>query len=334
MADPTDPHDSSPTLSDVLGAVVTSLARARVQADLATVEVAQLYQQHELLRVMPVPRLRINRVEVSLPVVVTGVHRAVPSAVADPDDAAKALLADVGHGLTQLRKTVGQLDDLLADTALLTPDSAAHRILTELRALLADMHAAFERSLAADYRRFAFEPRFSAALRRVLELNRQISDPTAVSGLELQDTVQTAIRSVLTQRIAVHRKSVRGSSPPRFQFAVEQPYSILLGEMEPPALTDGGDGTATPEYAVAMYEQAVRALPDLVEYVARKARVRVFTRAYQPPEVEVAAHTAEVKNLGSPGTITRINVTLSEEGLEWVAEASTDGGSTWKLVTE
>jgi hypothetical protein len=43
------------TLTDVLGALVTSVSHARVQADLSSIDVARMYHEHELLRGMPVP---------------------------------------------------------------------------------------------------------------------------------------------------------------------------------------------------------------------------------------------------------------------------------------
>lgn len=61
-----------PSLDEVLGAVFTSIARARVLADEETVAIAERYLEHPLLRTMAVPRVRIPEVTIELPLVVDG----------------------------------------------------------------------------------------------------------------------------------------------------------------------------------------------------------------------------------------------------------------------
>jgi hypothetical protein len=59
-----------PYLGDYLGQLLSEICMARMQADLETVRVAELYATHPLLRTMPVPHVRLPDVELDIPVLV------------------------------------------------------------------------------------------------------------------------------------------------------------------------------------------------------------------------------------------------------------------------
>lgn len=61
-----------PKLGDFLGDLLTEVTMARVQADLESVRVAELYANHPLLKHMPVPRFRLPAVHFDLPVLIRG----------------------------------------------------------------------------------------------------------------------------------------------------------------------------------------------------------------------------------------------------------------------
>lgn len=65
-----------PSLGDYLGHLLAEITTARVQADLETVRVADLYASHPLLRNMAVPRFRLPSVTIDAPVVVTRMEEA------------------------------------------------------------------------------------------------------------------------------------------------------------------------------------------------------------------------------------------------------------------
>ena len=69
-------------LGDYLGQLMSELVIARVQADLESVRVAELYASHPLLRHMPVPRIRMPEIQMEVPVVIDGAG--TPSAGASP----------------------------------------------------------------------------------------------------------------------------------------------------------------------------------------------------------------------------------------------------------
>lgn len=59
-------------LGDYLGQLMSEVVIARVQADLETVRVAELYASHPLLRHMAIPRVRLPEIEMEVPVVISG----------------------------------------------------------------------------------------------------------------------------------------------------------------------------------------------------------------------------------------------------------------------
>lgn len=80
-----------PKLGDFLGDLLTEITMARVQADLESVRVAELYANHPLLKHMPVPRFRLPTVRLDVPVMIQG-HEAVEdddSPEMDRDEAAE-----------------------------------------------------------------------------------------------------------------------------------------------------------------------------------------------------------------------------------------------------
>lgn len=61
-----------PTLNEYLGGIFASITDARVIADVQTVQVAEQYAKHDLLRHFSVPRMRISDIELSIPVAIEG----------------------------------------------------------------------------------------------------------------------------------------------------------------------------------------------------------------------------------------------------------------------
>ncbi len=55
-----------PSLKDTIAAIVSDVARGRVQADIASTEVALFYSEHPILREFPLPYMTIDRMEIDL----------------------------------------------------------------------------------------------------------------------------------------------------------------------------------------------------------------------------------------------------------------------------
>jgi hypothetical protein len=65
-----------PYLGDYLGHLLSEITTARVQADLETVRVAELYASHPLLKHLPVPHFRLPMVTVEVPVAIKEMEEA------------------------------------------------------------------------------------------------------------------------------------------------------------------------------------------------------------------------------------------------------------------
>jgi hypothetical protein len=61
-----------PTLNEYLGGLFSSITDARVMADIQTVQVAEQYAKHDLLKHFSVPRMRIADIELTIPVAIEG----------------------------------------------------------------------------------------------------------------------------------------------------------------------------------------------------------------------------------------------------------------------
>src|SRR5207249_4457466 len=66
-----------PNLGDYLGQLFGELTLARLQADLESARIADLYFNHPLLRHFPVPRFRLPTVVLEVPLAIQGVE-AIP----------------------------------------------------------------------------------------------------------------------------------------------------------------------------------------------------------------------------------------------------------------
>jgi hypothetical protein len=61
-------------LGDYVGQLMAEMTIARMQADLETVRLAELYAEHPLLRTMPIPHFRLPDVELDIPVLIKAVE--------------------------------------------------------------------------------------------------------------------------------------------------------------------------------------------------------------------------------------------------------------------
>lgn len=329
MADEKLPANRA-TLADVLGALVTSVSRARVQADLSSIEIARLYHGQPLLRGLPVPRLRLNRVEVVVPLVVDAVRPQEPFELASPAVAAKGLLTDMERALNNIAVLNAETLEVLNDQQVLRPDSETHQQLSHINACVRDLRHALHDSLEPPTSSFVFETRFANALNRTLEVFSADPNRPQSSVLEIEQAAADAIERVISFRIAVHRNQVRKTRPNGIDFDLAELYPQILGTMAATPFA-GKEGQ---EFAEEHHKRLLTAIPDLLRTMRACASRRVFSKVALVPEIEIAAHTTDVKTLGNPDTITRLRMTMSEEGLEWVAESSGDAKPQWKLMPE
>lgn len=59
-----------PKLNDYIGSLVSSITNARVMSDIQTVKVAEEYAKHNLLKHFSIPRMRIDDIEMTIPIAI------------------------------------------------------------------------------------------------------------------------------------------------------------------------------------------------------------------------------------------------------------------------
>lgn len=59
-----------PNLGDYLGQILSEITLARMQADIETIRLAEIYAAHPLLRTLPVPHVRLPEVDLDIPVII------------------------------------------------------------------------------------------------------------------------------------------------------------------------------------------------------------------------------------------------------------------------
>lgn len=77
-----------PKFSDVLGALVMGVAHGRKVADVGALHIARSYYKNDLLRGLPIPRLRIDKVSISLPLMLSDVIEGDPAEPNEPEEIA------------------------------------------------------------------------------------------------------------------------------------------------------------------------------------------------------------------------------------------------------
>jgi len=121
-----------PNLGDFVGQLLSEMSIARMQADLETLRLAELYAAHPLLKTMAIPRVRMPEVEIDVPVLVDTTGEVAQGQGArgglSPEAAGKAFgeavdarLAVLGITLAAVDRTRLQKDAVQAASSVSTP---------------------------------------------------------------------------------------------------------------------------------------------------------------------------------------------------------------------
>lgn len=308
-ADDRDGPEERTRLSDVLGALVAGVAHARGLADSEVMSIARRYRRHEYLRGLSVPRLRVSKVVVDLPVLLDGVVPSQKARAAGPETILLALRAALAEAVDDLDRYV-----------------AAHR--HKMKDAVREQSTA----LVEELRRRDGQDRLEAAVRQRLrrlehELERSAPGRVALSDVvvrdELGNAVERLLRDHLAQLLADRARRAReaeagGGGPMAFAEDFDAPSKWTQAQ-QAEAITE------------AMLTGAVDELVDAVRTAAEEAAI---LQGAQPADFYVRVGSDEIKTSGTPGAVTRICLTLTEEGLEWSEDTGADGRSRWQLKPE
>ena len=288
--------------SDVIGGLVSGVAYARSVADMEAMRIAYYYRQHELLKGLPVPRLRIQRVSISLPIIVSEVIPEV-AAVRNPAvDVSKSVTDVLQKAIDATKKEFADIRSLrMQEKAILTPEEE-------------DLLSRFEKIVDLAQQEGAIQ-RFQGKLAEDIEhayLDLNLSEGDKPSDASLRDKVEQVaakvFREILTENISkyVHQKATES----------DEPFDPERGKKAIAELID--------------HDITTRLIRQVRNAAGNNA---VITRTI-PPDFYVSVNTGDIKNEGGgPDVVTRLNMVLREEGLEWLTEEQ-EGKTTSKLIPE
>ena len=222
-----------PALGDYIGHLLTAITSARLQADLESVRIAQLYASHPLLQHMPVPRFRLPNVTLDLPVAVDKIDEPVT-----PD-------------LATIRKNINSIvEDTLKQQQIKVSSGSRALVRRNLDTLLAEFSAVESRDSRA----------LGEASERAVGV---VMDALKAAAKDGSSTIDPQVESSLRRRLALE-----------------------YAKLQPP-----------------------------------------------PPTVQVLVNTSQLKDVGPPQNLTRIRLTISEEGVEWT-QPNPDDASSKTLLPE
>ncbi len=288
--------------SEVIGGLVSGVAYARSVADMEAMRIAYYYNQHELLKGMPIPRLRIKHVSISLPIIISEVIPAVPAVRNPAIDIAKSVVDNLQKAIDGAKKQFADIKSLKKQQRIIFEPGEE------------ELTGRFEKILNIALQENVFqriETQLTDAIENAyVDLNLMEGDTPSDASLreKIGQVAEDVVRKVLTEIISgyIYKKTMdRGSKldPERANKTIQE----LMG-----------------------HEITIR----LIHNVRHAAEKKTVIAISIPPDFYVSVNTADVKNTGGGSdTVTRLDMVLHEEGLEWVTEEC-DGKQVSKLTPE
>ena len=287
--------------SEVIGGLVSGVSYARSVADMEAMRIAYYYHQHELLKGMPIPRLRIQRVSISLPIIVTEVIPGV-AAIRNPAvDVARSVTEALVKAFQDAMKEFADIRKLKEQQkSIVSPDEE-------------ELQGRFEQIVTNASDKGA-KKRFESQLRDDLEhayMDLNLSEGSHPSDASMRhmagQVAESVLRQLMTEHTSayVHQKAVEN----------ETTFDLERGKKAVQELMD--------------HEITSR----LIKTVRHAAEENATLTRTVPPDFYVQVNTGDVKNHGNPDVVTRVDMVLKEEGLEWMTEEN-DGKKSSKLMQE
>ena len=126
-----------PTLNDYIGSLVSSITNARVMSDIQTVKVAEEYAKHDLLKHFSIPRMRIDDIEMTIPIALDELTEKIETAYEPIDNVKfnsivyKELIRNLGlntlssKSSQKLRSEIAKLTQTLENNIRIEKDKSA-----------------------------------------------------------------------------------------------------------------------------------------------------------------------------------------------------------------
>ena len=299
-----------PILSDIISAIISSISKGRYIADLEAMRMAMQYEKIDLLNGLPVPRLRINSVQISMPVIMTGVTPGSNATLAPVSKIIENTLKSCKVELTSaeewIQRGIGirKLEEN-DDDEQLNLLKTYELIFKKVSDKKVDILSHFE-----------------------VELHKRIENDIAL--------LKTSMHDVISASAIV--KQVGESTEKSLYIIFETAIFLHIKDLVASKNKNKGDGKIAFEN-----ERARSGVKELLDHKIIKdfvAKVRFATEISaieqndQPAEIQVMVDTENIKNAGGgPDAVTHLHFNVREEGLEWVTEISEEK-SVRKLIPE
>lgn len=222
---------------EILGTIMSSIARARQMADEQTALIAEQYSKNPLLEGLSVPRIRLPEVTIDLPMLIDSHEEGTGPVLEEPDKIHSAVVTELKRTAKNSGVTLkaGEVND--------------------------------------------FSARFKASL-------KQIEKAKKVASLDSETG------TLKNKQVSGHTELVRR--------AMDQ---ALLRSI-------GGRPNIESSIPNEKQQEMLQALAEKVESIVERAPARA-------PSLTAVTATHIVKERSSPENVTRVKVTIREEGLEW-----------------
>jgi hypothetical protein len=332
---------SKPKLSDVLGALVTSVAYGRNVADVGTLRIARDYYQNELLRGIPVPRLRIDRVSISLPLMLSDVILGTPAVLNKPEEIVKKISEAFMEEIKNESERLETLENLLKDCEEITADQqkaiSAHKEFIDFWNKTWDFKGTTKKGISI------FEEKLRENVIKYTSKLKLAEGNTEPSDISIIDTTVEAAEDtlvfVMSKAYSILREEAKKKQKERVA-----PGKVMLKSAGLSSINEKKEIEEAAQQ-IEEYDEdwARKELKEFIEGEYKKRLISEVRHAAEnmaissparPPDLYVVVNTENIKNAGGgPEVVTRLNLVLHEEGLEWLSEKR-DGKDTTILMPE
>lgn len=339
---------SKPKMSDVLGALVTSVAYGRNVADVEAIRIARRYYQNDLLRGLPVPRLRMSKVSISLPLIISEVIPSSPAKRNDENEIAKktseALKNEIKSEKQRLDTLKDRLDTIPKEIKDTEDQQKAFKNYKEFidcwvqsckgEELKSDDQPLNDDIPMLENKNFIvyFQDKLSKMLKNSfveMEIAEGGTEPSDISIITITgETTENALREVMSEiYYLIQRKKIEEMKKKKPSIKLMAPQNNTVSKKIETFDADWAKETLKEIVEDKSTEQLIRNVRVAAENTA-------ISNPTIPPDFYVLVDTESIKNSGGgPDVVTRLNIVLHEEGLEWLSEKH-NGQETTRLMPE
>lgn len=297
--------ENKPTLSDVMNAIITSVSRGRQTADFEAMRSALVYQKIDLLKGLPVPRMRINNIKISIPMILNAVtpytapeHATIAQMVIF---ATESFIREINSSIEWMKAGLDLLD---IDESRKNLQIKSIKTFNDIFQQVANKHNLYYKSFSNDLKQ-----------RLIFELGIYKS---SVSGITSEEGIKDVVGSCVEKSMLL---IIKNSIYKWIKERVSQKEGVEFDVDRANRRID--------EYCDD------KIILGIIKRVKFNTESICIVKNEKKSELEVLVDTESIKNAGGgPDTVTHLSFVLREEGLEWITEVNEDKTIKTSLSTE